>query len=74
MNKTEEGEIVPSASAKDLLKQHSKALVQKKKETELLSSTPTLGKGFGLGQDISLDAPIKKGKGCASAELAKVPM
>ncbi|XP_053376741.1 protein MCM10 homolog [Mercenaria mercenaria] len=72
VNKIEDSEVLaPSVSAKDLLKQHSKTLVQKKKQVELLSGTPTLGKGFSSGQDISLDAPIKKGKGCASAELAK---
>ncbi|XP_060557335.1 protein MCM10 homolog [Ruditapes philippinarum] len=71
VNKIDEGDIVPSASAKDLLKQHSKTLLQKKKEVELLTSTPTLGKGIGFGQEISLDAPINKGKGKASAELAK---
>jgi hypothetical protein len=74
VNKIDEGDIVPSASAKDLLKQHSKTLLQKKKEVELLTSTPTLGKGIGFGQEISLDAPINKGKGKASAELAKVLM
>lgn len=38
----------------------------------MLSSTPTIGKGFACGQEISLDAPVKKKTGSASAEFAKV--
>lgn len=74
MNKKDGDEeaAVPMASAKDLLKQHSKSLQQKRQERDLLSKTPTLGKGLSLGGEISLDVPVKKGKGCASAELAKV--
>ena len=41
-------------------------------ERKKLAITPTLGKGFSIGQDISLDVPVKKSKTKASAELAKV--
>lgn len=68
----DEEAVVLIASATDLLKQHSKCLQQKRQERDLLSKTPTLGTGLSLGGEISLDVPVKKGKGCASAELAKV--
>ena len=37
-----------------------------------LPATPTLGKGFSVGQEISLDVPVKKSKSTVSAQLAKV--
>ena len=58
-------------SAKDLLKQHQNVMKQRIADRKKLASTPTLGKGFGRGQDISLDVPVKKSS-TLSADLAKV--
>ena len=41
-------------------------------ERKTLAATPTLGKGFSVGQEISLDVPVKKSKSTVSAQLAKV--
>ena len=62
---------VESISAKDLLKQHQNAMKQRLEESKKLAATPTLGKGFSVGQDISLDVPVKKTVS-KSAALAKV--
>ena len=60
-----------SVSAKDLLKQHQNVMKQRIADRKKLASTPTLGKGFSSGQDISLDVPVKKSS-TLSADLAKV--
>ena len=62
-----------SISAKDLLKQHQNAMKQRMAERKKLAATPTLGKGFSVGQEISLDVPLKKTVS-KSAELAKVSL
>ena len=37
-------------------------------ERKTLAATPTLGKGFSVGQEISLDVPVKKSKSTVSAQ------
>ncbi|XP_052779218.1 protein MCM10 homolog isoform X1 [Mya arenaria] len=67
-------EPLPSKSALDLLQSHKKDLqqkqVQQKRQKELLSVVPTIGKGLSAGQEFSLDVPVKK-KGSVALEFAK---
>ena len=64
--------MIESVSAKDLLKQHQSNMKRRIEERKTLAATPTLGKGFSVGQEISLDVPVKKSKSTVSAQLAKV--
>lgn len=69
-----EAAVIPSMSAKDLLKQHQQTLQQMKLQSaklDLLATMPKLCKGLSQGEDILLDAPIRNLTGAASTELAK---
>ena len=68
---------IQSVSAKDLLRQHQVSLKQRQMDHKAninpLAAVPQLGKGFQMGDDISLDVPVQRNTNInASAELAKV--